>query len=160
MPQALGDMPLASDGFMLLRGPVRGGLAAATAGGRVLLLDPRAKWQAGASTLAHVGGLSCMEVSGQGEQGKGGGGAGVFCGVFRVGRAGGCNDDVLYGGERTGRAREGGGTSGVVCRVFRVGMCLLGGGSAMMDASGRQGIYPCTCCTGCKENNSNPLAWP
>jgi hypothetical protein len=41
---------------------VRGGLAAATAGGRVLLLDPRAKWQAGASTLAHVGGLSCMEV--------------------------------------------------------------------------------------------------
>jgi hypothetical protein len=45
---------------------VRGGLAAAAAGGRVLLLDPRVKWQAGASTLAHVGGLLCMEVSGVG----------------------------------------------------------------------------------------------
>lgn len=47
MQAAGGGSPLASDGFMLLRGPVRGGLAAATAGGRVLLLDSRTKWQVG-----------------------------------------------------------------------------------------------------------------
>jgi hypothetical protein len=41
-------MPVASDGLLLLRGPVRGGLAAATAGGRVLLMDSRSKWQVGA----------------------------------------------------------------------------------------------------------------
>lgn len=46
--QAPGELPIASDGFMLLRGPVRGGLAAATAAGRVLLLDARTKWQVGA----------------------------------------------------------------------------------------------------------------
>jgi hypothetical protein len=42
------EAPVAADGLQMLRGPVGrggGGCAAATAGGRVLLLDARSKWQ-------------------------------------------------------------------------------------------------------------------
>jgi hypothetical protein len=55
---------VASDGLAMLRGPVghRGVVAAATAGGRLLLLDPRTKWQVGWCMLCSIAPLSCARV--------------------------------------------------------------------------------------------------
>eukprot|EP00775_Hariotina_reticulata_P003367 gene3367-3642_t len=60
--------PAAStDGLVLLRGPIghRGAVAAATGGGRLLLLDSRTTWQSSLSTLAHAGGVNSLAVHGE-----------------------------------------------------------------------------------------------
>lgn len=63
---AKASAPVAGDGLSMLRGPVghRGAVAAATAAGRVLLIDSRTNWQPSSTTLAHTGGVSAMEVQG------------------------------------------------------------------------------------------------